>query len=243
MCPVIGITCGYDNTTSRFNLGEDYVRAVQDAGGLPVILPHPGKENIKATLETIDGLILSGGGDMDPFHFGEEPIDANGYIDPNRDNFEILLAQLALNRGLPLLGICRGMQIMNVAAGGKICQDIGVAIDKRLKHQQQAPRWYPTHGIKISKGSLLYNILDKEHIRVNSFHHQIVKCIGKNFIFSATSSDGVVESIEYVERKKFALGVQFHPENMYRMYPKFKKIFIAFVQASLDFCRAKGNDL
>lgn len=243
MQPLIGISCCYDNVSGRFNLGEDYVLAVRAAGGVPVILPHAGDADMPEILRAVDGVLLSGGSDLDPDYFGEEPLPENGYIDPLRDQFEIQLARMTLAAEIPLLGICRGMQVMNVATGGKVHQDIGLALDKYLQHMQQAPRWYPTHGINIAKYSILYNILKSDKLRVNSFHHQIISSIGENFTISATARDGVIEAIESVNSKNFALGVQFHPENMYKKKPIFLQIFAAFVRAAARYLSSKKGRL
>lgn len=240
MRPIIGITCCYDEAQRKYTLGEDYILAVQAAGGVPFIIPHINDEqNISEILNAIDGVLLSGGGDLDPFFFGEEPLPQNGFIDPDRDRLEILITKMALEIGMPILGICRGMQVMNVAAGGTIYQDISMALDKHIQHQQQAPRWYPTHNINIVEDSLLHGMLQKKVIRVNSFHHQILSLIGKNFMVSSTANDGVVESIEHIDRKKFVLGVQFHPENIYMKYSLFLHIFTEFVQTSAQFLSSK----
>lgn len=239
MYPQIGITCSYNGDVRMFTVGEDYVHAVQAAGGIPVLIPHRDSDQVGALLTRLDGLLLSGGGDIDPCYYGQEPLPVNGFIDPLRDSFEIPMTRKALELGMPVLGICRGMQVLNVAAGGSVCQDLSLLINNPLQHMQQAPRWYPTHNIKPVKGSQLHNILNRDVVRVNSFHHQMVDVIGKDLVISALAEDRVVEAIEHANEKFFALGVQFHPENMYDKYPLLSNIFMAFIEASTRFLSNK----
>ena len=232
MYPLIGITCSYDEAAKKYSVGEDYVRAVQAAGGMPLLIPYPNKnEHTEHILSRVDGVMLSGGGDIDPFYFGEEPWPMNGYIEPLRDMFEIRLTSFALQQGVPILGICRGMQVLNVAAGGSVCQDINLNINRPLQHMQQAPRWYPTHNINLSQSSRLHSILAQDKIRVNSFHHQIIDKLGQNLVVSAFAGDKAPEAIECEKNSHFTLGVQFHPENMYCKYPFILSIFTAFIEA------------
>lgn len=232
MSPVIGISCCYKPDDNRYYLNRDYVQAVQSGGGTPVILPHDDGVDVNTMLNAVDGLVLSGGEDIDPGLFGEEPWPENGTIDPCRDVFEISLAKRAIELKMPLLGICRGIQLMNVAAGGTVCQDIGRAIDRPYKHNQQAPRWHVTHDINIKKKSTLFSIVGTETLRVNSFHHQMVGQLAPGFIISASSGDGVIEGIEMPGDDFFCIGVQFHPENLCHRHPVFRNLFEALIVAS-----------
>lgn len=232
MRPVIGITCCLNEEMGRYFIGRDYVEGVEKAGGMPIVLPSINKRSIESLLDILDGLLLSGGGDLDPLFFGEEPLPVTGEVDPQRDVFELELTRHALKRGLPILGICRGMQVLNVAAGGTISQDISLKFDSFYKHSQQAPRWYPTHSIKLEKGTLAAQIIGEEKIRVNSFHHQCIGEVAPGFIVSARSNDGVEEIIEFEDWDKYIIGVQFHPENMWRRNPVFLELFFALVRQS-----------
>lgn len=232
MRPVVGITCSYNPALDQYYLARDYVRAIKAAGGEPVILPHTSNNNISSLLNIIDGLVLTGGGDMDPCFFGEEPWPENGIIDPHRDSFELEITKLALELEMPVFGICRGIQILNVAAGGTVCQDIQRTIPGAYKHYQEAPRWYPTHAIEIKRDTLLFNLLATPVFRVNSFHHQMIAKTADGFIISARAGDGVIEAIERIDKNSFAMGVQFHPENMWDKYPAVLQLFIGHVQAS-----------
>lgn len=222
--PLIGITPDYSYEKRRFKISEDYTLAVTKAGGIPVLLV-PGEE----FPEFVDGLLFSGGGDINPLLFGEEPIWENGEISPLRDSYELALCKEALERDIPILGICRGMQIMNIAAGGSIYQDIAAQTGTSIKHSQQAPRPCGTHSIKPTEGSLLARLWRKEKIIVNSVHHQAVSFLGKGMTAAAQSPDGLTEAIEAADRS-FVLGVQWHPEAM--RAEEQEALFAHFVQAA-----------
>ncbi len=232
MLPVIGITCAASRDGGRLYLNEPYAAAVAAAGGLPLLLPEMrGLE--KNYLKRLHGLLLSGGGDIDPSFFGQEPHPLTGWLSPRRDAFELELARLALQTGTPVLGICRGLQVLNVAAGGDICQDISIFVREPLKHIQDAPRWHPTHGLRINPGSLLAGLLGLE-IRVNSFHHQAVGRVSRLFSVAARSPDGVIEGLE--SQNSYAVGVQFHPEELWKQDARFLNIFSSLVEAA-TLCR------
>ncbi len=211
---VIGITCGRKENEAHFYLSQAYVEAVEEAGGLPVILPGcTSQEEMARLLCLIQGLILSGGGDVDPVHFGEEPLPGLGEIDPTRDIFELSFTRLALAAEIPVLGICRGMQILNISFGGSIYQDMVTQVKGCLEHYQKAPRWHPTHKVKIAAGTILARIFGATRFWVNSFHHQAVRQLAPGFITSALAVDGIIEGIESTSHP-FALGLQWHPENL-----------------------------
>ncbi len=232
MRPVIGITCTTSPDGSSHGIGINYIRAVEYAGGAPILLPLIQNDScIEDFLSLIDALLLSGGVDMDPFLYGEESQPKMGKIDVDRDRVEMLLVPRALEMDMPVLGICRGIQTLNVAAGGTLYQDVAMSPDPVLKHRQDAPRWYGTHDIRVQEGSRLMDILGHSSIRVNTFHHQAVKDAAPGFIVSAVASDGIVEGIEST-RHTFAVGVQCHPEGMWENNPPITNLFVAFVEAA-----------
>jgi len=232
MQPVIGITCSLDQNTDRSQLAQYYVRAVEAAGGIPVALPTlKNLSLIPGQLDMIKGLLLSGGVDVDPGFFAEEPRPWTGEITPERDWYELELVRQALERKKPVLAICRGIQILNIAAGGSIHQDISRGIRNPLKHSQQAPRWYPTHRIDLVPGTRPAAIFKAETLRVNSFHHQAIKNLAPGFTVAARSDDGVIEAIERPDGV-FTVGVQFHPECMWERDTTFLGLFRALVEAS-----------
>lgn len=229
MKPLIGITCSEEADGSRVYLNGNYVEAITAAGGLPLLLPA--LEDLTADFfETVDGIVFSGGDDVDPVYFDEEPRPGLGAIYPGRDAFEIKLARTAMAARKPVLGICRGFQVLNIAAGGAAYQDFAALPGTHLKHVQQAPRWYPTHSIKIETESHLAKALGTTAVRVNSFHHQAVSRLAPEFIVTARASDGVIEAVE--SGQGFILGVQFHPEEMWRRDEKFLNIFKLLVDAA-----------
>lgn len=227
MKPIIGITPNFSDGTGLYTINRDYVASIQAAGGQPVLL-FPAKETNRLP-DFLDGILFSGGGDIDPLLFGEEPLRQSGEISPLRDSFELPLCRLALEAGLPLLGICRGMQVMNIAAGGSIYQDIATQIGSSIKHSQQAPRPHGTHSVTLEGGSLLAALWGKKRVVVNSFHHQAVARLGGCFSAVAHSPDGVTEAIERQDGA-FALGVQWHPEAM--KTEEQSLLFSAFVRAA-----------
>ena len=211
--PIIGIssTCGEGTSTS---VPLTYVESVIRAGGIPLVLPITLDPAIMARmLDCVDAVIMTGGEDIDPLKwFGEEPIPGMGEIVPARDSFDIALIRMAVGRGLPLLGICRGHQLLNVAFGGSLYQDIPSQVKgSNVKHSQKAPRFYGTHTINIEKGSLLNKQIGLEKVAVNSYHHQAVKDVAPGYKVTARSVDGIVEAMEKIGSTK-VFSVQFHPE-------------------------------
>ena len=235
--PIIGITSNFWN--GEATLAKAYYQQVVDAGGTPVLIPPVAdKDIIVSTLAGIDALLLTGGADFNPLWAGEEPLPQLHHINAARDLPELLITQLAYNRQIPILGICRGIQTLAIALGGKVMQDIDVALqetattddtaDKKkskkaqetapakpvyIKHSQDSDRNLPTHSVTVEQDSMLYRIYKSDKLYVNSFHHQAVADPGKRFKVTAKSPDGVIEAIESCEFKPI-LGVQWHPECM-----------------------------
>ena len=215
--PVIGITGNYGEGECR--LAEAYYKSVAAAGGTPVIIPPlADTDAIINTLERIDGLLLSGGADINPLFCGEEPLPALHSVNRERDLPELLAIRLAYNRGLPVLGICRGVQALAVALGGKVAQDI--AATATVKHSQEADRCEPTHTVALLEGSMLRSLYGRGRLAVNSFHHQAVAEGGPRLRVVATAADGTVEAVESSEMKSI-MGVQWHPECMAEGAPLF----------------------
>lgn len=211
--PLIGLTANHSDLDAT--LRDRYYKQIVAAGGTPVIIPPVAdKEVIVNTLEQLDGLILTGGADYNPLWMGEEPSTHLHGINRERDLAELHTARLAFNRQIPTLGICRGIQTLAIALGGKVAQDIQEAASPGtviIKHAQDADRSEPTHSVRIADGSILSGIYEGETIHVNSFHHQAVAQPGPHFRITATAPDGTVEAIESTEHKA-VMGVQWHPE-------------------------------
>jgi len=211
MKPIIGITPDVEKDDKHF-LRNDYMQAVIWSGGLPFIIPIGNEADIAQIVGLLDGLLLTGGNDIDPILFNEEPHTHLGEVSPSRDLFEIELARQMLAADRPILGICRGLQLLNVAVGGTLYQDLHQQNEgSMLQHLQKSPSTHPSHFVQLAKGSLLAEIAGSERIQVNSFHHQALKDVPSVFKVTGSTSDGIIEAVESVG-ENFVLGVQWHPE-------------------------------
>ena len=236
--PVIGITGNYNQETCT--LAEGYYQSVLKAGGIPFIIPpFYETDRLGELLDRLDGIIFSGGGDINPLLLGEEPVKELHSITPERDQQELLLARLAYDRQIPMLGICKGIQVINAALGGTNYQDIHTQMEGiRIKHSQDQDRRYPSHQVSLTKGSLLEKFFGEE-LAVNSFQHQACKEAAPGMKVTAMSTDGVIEAIESTEFKSI-MGVQWHPETyILRNSTEMLPIFEWLVQESAEFKKAK----
>lgn len=215
MKAIIGIVASMEVNTDRYHVSLDHITAITRAGGIPIVLPYTKQlGQVKKYLELIDGLYLIGGDDLDPDYYGKEPIPELGPVLPERDEFEIKMTEQALAAGKPFLGVCRGAQILNVAMGGDMYQDIQAEYDTtQLQHTQKAPKEHGSHHVNILKGSRLHQLTKRTTLKVNSWHHQANKSISPGYQVVAQANDGIIEAIESKE-SLFVLGVQWHPEIM-----------------------------
>lgn len=231
--PLIGITMSAEkgDFPSQQFLGKQYCQAIYQAGGIPVALPLiTAEDNIVATAAILDGLMISGGVDVNPLLFNEEPHPQNGRIDPVRDEMELAFIELFMQQKKAMFGICRGCQIITLALGGKIYQDLKEQKGgELLKHSQDAPRHLPTHSITISPNSKLSLVFKSDKIIVNSYHHQAISQPAPNFIVAAESSDGVIEAVEH-SLDQYIVGVQWHPEHLWQKDPNTLALFKQFVE-------------
>lgn len=244
MKPLIGITCNYETRdlvgmTSHMGtpgqdwnfLAGDYVYAVEKAGGIPVILPRcESLEVLQELIGRLDGILISGGHDVDPASYGEAKRECCGYVVPERDAMELSAIRTAMDRNLPLLAICRGIQILNAALGGTVWQDV----QKEGSYEchsfgSSVSREQAVHPVSLAEGSLLHRIYGKTTVMVNSFHHQAVRTPAQDAVVTAVSPDGVTEAME-LPGAAFAVAVQWHPEMMFDSAEQ-KKLFSAFVEA------------
>lgn len=239
---VIGISCSWmiDGSGTfagyrRAYVNHDYVRSVEEAGGVPLLLPYieniEAKELLDSYLERIDGLILSGGHDVEPEQYGEEPQQRLGDTWSGRDRFDLALFRAALEKKLPVLGICRGFQLINVALGGKLLQDLSYSEKPLLKHVQGHSPAVGTHWVRLEEGNVFHELFG-EKLYVNSWHHQTVKEAGKGLTVCARSSDGIIEAVADPERR--ILGTQWHPEMMSVSSKEMKTLFSHFVSSCLE---------
>jgi putative glutamine amidotransferase len=237
MPPIIGIPCysalrAY-SARPLYGNNRAYVRAVERAGGVPVLIPPLTDEaSLEALCARLDGLLLSGGVDIAPAHYGEEPIPECQADEPERDALELALGRWALKHDLPVLGICRGMQLLSVAAGGALYQDIATQQPEAQKHDHSSqPRDALTHSIQVRADSTLAKILGVTKHEVNSLHHQGVRDPGAGAQIVAQAPDGIAEGMEF-SGHPFAVAVQFHPEELEQTDKVSRRLFAAFVQAS-----------
>ena len=241
--PKIGITLSEAESVSKYrwpmSKGFDYIKkeyyeAILKSGGIPVLLPNvTEKRDIKTYFDSIDGLLVTGGVDIHPRYFGQIPHKKLSRTTEARDNMEIEIIKMAIRRDMPLLGICRGHQVLNVALGGDLYQDLSCVEGKTLKHADTNQTGKVFHKVRINKDSLLYKIINKDVIEVNSSHHQVVNSPGRGLNNSAFAPDGIVEGLEF-PGKRFVLSVQWHPEGIYSRSHS-KKLFDYYVKKASEY--------
>ena len=235
---VIGLSGNllYENSSiPKAFVNRSYVDSVIRSKGVPFLMPiTEDEEIIKKMAENVDGIIMTGGVDVHPFRFNEEPIEKIGTISAERDDFDFTLMKYAAEMNKPIFGICRGIQVINVYFGGTLIQDIPTQRNTNILDSQTAEYHVPTHKIQIVKDSIIYDMLG-ESSEVNSFHHQAIDKLAKDFKVTAASKDGIVEAIEYKKKDSFILGVQWHPELMSAKSVKMQNLFDMFVEV----CRSR----
>lgn len=245
--PVIGITPDVTHvssplgTTDRLCVNLDYIQAILHAGGLPLVLPP--YQPIHHYLPALDGILLTGGGDIDPRRYAAHTIHSETYgISELRDEFEITLVKQAIEQNLPLLAICRGIQVLNVALGGTLYQHLPDDLPTSLNHQHELhiPFDQPAHQVRIDPRSRLFSIVGTSELMVNSFHHQAVHELAPPLVASATAPDGVIEAVE-LPKASFVLGVQWHPERRFPHSPTDLALFKAFVEAARVYSRTRSS--
>lgn len=239
--PLIGITCNSlpadgAGLPARTLANTDYITSIVRAGGVPLLLPPvPGDSAcIRRQLLSLDGIVLTGGPDINPLLYGEEPLEKLGIVNHERDEYELELVRTAAELHKPLLGICRGAQMLNVAFGGTLHQDIHFSAGAQIKHfQTSAQREALWHTAIIEPASVLAVILGQSTLMVNSYHHQSVKELASGFIVAARAKDNLIEAIER-PGDLFVLGIQWHPEILTKDHPVMLNLFQAFIKASLS---------
>lgn len=241
--PVIGIVSRIDHSAAwtgyeLYGQGASYMRSVALAGGAPVIIPLELEEaGWRSIYERVDGLLFPGGVDVDPAHYGETPHARLGQVNGPLDEAELVLARWALEEGFPTLGVCRGIQLLNVAAGGTLYQDLPTEFRDVSPHAcspPDYPREYRAHRVRIEPGSLVAEAMGVTECRTNSRHHQAVKDLAPGFRITARADDGVIEAVEHTEAP-FILGVQWHPESLAEADPQMLGLFAALVRAAARF--------
>ncbi|MBM7664338.1 putative glutamine amidotransferase [Solibacillus kalamii] len=228
MKPIIGLTM-YD-FDKKLDINNAYLTSIELAGGIPICIPNATEENVEAVLNLVDGLVLIGGADIDPLLFNEEPHRHIGSVVRKRDDSDLLLMNAAFKRQMPVLGICRGQQIMNVAFGGTIIQDIPSQVDNTILHKQPSKRGELAHTVEV-KTPKFKEIFTEESFRVNTFHHQSVGKLGEGLLVSAVAKDGIIEGIEH-ESHPYCVAVQWHPEELAPNGDVYaQRLFKSFIEA------------
>jgi putative glutamine amidotransferase len=236
MQPLIGIPCHNDKAQAedyppRFVMSQGYVWALQSAGAIPILIPLlTDQAALRDLYERLDGLLLAGGGDLDPSTYGEHPHPKLWEVDLLRDRVELTLARWAMVDDLPILAVCRGIQTLNVAAGGSLYQDVPSQCPSSIEHNwhRRQPRNYRAHTVEVAPGSRLAALIGAGTVAVNSLHHQAVKEVGQDLTATAVAPDGLVEAIESTNHH-FVLGVQWHPEVLAQEDPRMQALFDTFV--------------
>ncbi len=237
--PLVGITIGsrkFDSGPQAWSVRSTYTQAVAAGRGAPILIPVCTEEALlRSIYERLDGILLSGGGDVAPKLYGAESSVYTDGVDPDRDEVEIQLVHWAVEGNKPLLAICRGIQVLNVALGGTLIQDIREEAKGALRHDAPSEAWFPrlTHPVTLAPGSELQAALgtDTDQLSVNSLHHQAVGRIADDLEVVAWASDGIVEGVQ-VPGQRFALGVQWHPETLFQDHPPMLRLFESFVEAA-----------
>ncbi len=234
--PIIGLI-SYSKTISGYSEGfignlVSYIYALQAAGAMVIQIPAlRDTASLQTIFDITDGILLQGGSDIDPKFYNESPHAKLGPTNNERDEFEIATAKMAIQNDKPLFGICRGLQVLNVAAGGTLYQDIPSQVSVEIDHDQNEAGSSPTHAIHISAQTKLAKIFQSETAQVNSFHHQSINKLGAGLVVSARASDDVIEAVEIPDRR-FILAVQSHPERLFQTDEKSQRLFLEFVAAA-----------
>ncbi|WP_461811664.1 gamma-glutamyl-gamma-aminobutyrate hydrolase family protein [Faecalimonas sp.] len=223
------IICGFSE--NRQFVTNSYIQSIHYSGGLPIIIPLV-KSNIvlQEYISLCDGFLFCGGGDITPLLFGKEPLEKLGETNITLDYFQLQFMRYVMLSGKPILSICRGMQLLNIACNGTLYQDISLKGSDCISHMQHSSRKDISHKVTTKSGTLLHKLIGKTAY-TNSFHHQAIDQLGKGLISSATTSDGIIEGIELINYS-FAIGVQWHPEAMYHSTPSMRKLFLSFIYMS-----------
>ncbi|MFQ5828379.1 MAG: gamma-glutamyl-gamma-aminobutyrate hydrolase family protein [Candidatus Methylomirabilia bacterium] len=234
--PLIGVTTSVtvQKDPERAYVNSAYLRAVQEAGGVPIPLPPQLEQpSLSELASRLDGLLLTGGGDLDPSAFGEPSHSSVYEVSPARDRLELWLVRSFMETRRPILAACRGIQVLNVALGGSLYQDVASNPGTEIRHNQTEPRDQPTHGVKVVSASFLARVLGADELEVNSMHHQAVRALGNGLLPVAFAPDGIIEGVEPADEdsSRFVLGVQWHPEELVARDQAARRLLRTFIDA------------
>lgn len=231
--PLIGVTPQSREGKHSQWIQREYLDAVAAAGGLPVLLPlGMGESVLRALYARCDGLLVTGGHDVDPALYGEEKLPLCGALSRERDDMELHLLRWAVAEDKPVLGVCRGAQMLNVALGGGLYQDLPAQLEEALEHAMEPPYDRPCHEVRLTENGLLRALTGRERLMVNSLHHQGIRRVGEGLRVEAAAADGLTEAVSLPGRR-FVLGVQWHPEYLYAADESARVLFEALVRGSI----------
>lgn len=229
--PIIAILPAIDDEKTA-TLQSTYTSAIENSGGIPIIIPYTeNEEALNRYIEICDGVLFTGGCDIEPRIFGEEVRDTCGKIQVSRDTLELAFFKKAFTHKKPIMGICRGIQLINVALGGTLFQDIPTECPSKISHQQTEPKTLPSHSVKIISDTPLMELIGKEKMTANSFHHQAIKALGEGLRVMAYSNDGIIEAV-YYNGEAYVRGYQWHPELLCTSDDDSKALFDNFIEHS-----------
>lgn len=242
--PLIGVTMRHELETERFYLARDYSEALEAAGGVPVhVALIPRAAYIKSVLEELDGVLLPGSAsDVDPLRYGREPHPRLGSVHPLKDATDLMVLEEVERRRLPLLAICFGLQVWNVARGGTLIQDIPAQLPEAIKHEQGAPRMRRSHRVQLLAGSAIAQLSESESLLVNSHHHQAIETVGGDLRATAWTADGLIEAVEDTREERWGVGVQWHPEVGWLEDPFARQLFTTFVNVARDSAAPRARE-
>ena len=230
MRPIIGVLAAIDNELSTM-VQNPYINAIEGAGGIPIVFPYVSDdETIERLVDICDGIFFTGGADIVPKHYGEEARENIGAIQEHRDEFELRVLQRVIESSKPILAICRGAQLVNVALGGTLYQDIPSEVRTKISHVQHEPKFSPSHNVRIMVDTPLYEMLRSEQIKANSFHHQAIKALGSGLEIMAVAEDGIIEAV-YSSDRQYLRAYQWHPERLFETDKQNRMIFEDFIHA------------
>ena len=228
--PIIGITASYSD--NRYCIFNTYASAIVESGGIPIVLPFSrDEETIRQTVDICDGILLSGGGDIDPKFYGEEVLNETVQFGKCRDEFEFGLFAIARKKGVPIMGICRGMQVINVALGGSLYQDLPSQYESDISHAQSTPKTEPSHSVRVVPSTPLYKLSGCDVMTANSFHHQAVKRLGEGLVPMAYAEDGIIEGM-FCNVGSYVMAYQWHPERLSAIDEKNRLLFDDLIAAA-----------
>ena len=230
MKPIIGVLAEIDNEMNT-RVQNPYIYAIEASGGIPILLPYTGDcETVEHLVDICDGFFFTGGVDIDPKRYGEDARESVRDIQEYRDEFEFRVFQSVIKTSKPILAICRGAQLVNIAFGGTLYQDIPSEVQTKISHRQTEPKFSPSHEVRIIVDTPLHKMMRAERIKANSFHHQAIKTLGKGLEIMAVADDGIIEAV-YSSAGQYIRAYQWHPERLYETDTENRMIFEDFVRA------------